>query len=95
MVAQLIQTFPLVSREYKDKEGRPQIFKVKGFIFDDGRNTFYAEAQQEWAQFYEDNAISVGSSVIVHPICRCREWEDNNKQKRYSNEVTISNIKKL
>lgn len=95
MVTTLVQALPLVSREYTDRQGQSQIFKSKGFIFDDGQSTIYAEAVQEWAQRYEDYPIENGSTVIIYPVCRCRSWEDNNKVTHYSNEFTIQNIKKL
>lgn len=95
MVAKIISILPLVCREYQDRDGRPQVFKSKGFIFDDGRNTIYAEALQELAQFFEEHPLSPNDSVIVHTVCRARSFKDSQGNERYSNEVTISNIKVL
>lgn len=95
MITTLVQALPLVIREYTDRQGQTQIFKSKGFIFDDGQSSIYAEAVQEWAQRHEDYPVPVGSSVIIHPVCRCRSWKDNNNVEHYSNEFTIQNIKKV
>lgn len=94
MICKIVQVFPLQVREYTDRDNRPQVFKSKGFLLDDGRHTIYAEAIQEWAQFHEDNKVKANDTVICHPVCRARSYKDNQGNERYSNEITIQAIKK-
>lgn len=95
MVAKIISVFPLIVREYTDREGRTQTFKSKGYIFNDGKSEFYAEAVQEWAEHNEHQDYKILSSVAIHPTIRCRKFNDKEGKERYSNEITITAIMPL
>ena len=84
----IIKVFPLNIREYTTKDGQKQVWKSKGFLLSDGRNSTYAEAQMACAESLESLAFNGGEVVNAHLHTTAREYESNG-MKRYYNEVTI------
>lgn len=95
MILKIDKVFPLVAREYTDRDGRKQVFKSKGFVLRDDRNYYYAEAVQEWAEHWENNPIKEGTTVKTTLKCNARQYKDAQGVVRYSNEISIANIMKV
>lgn len=92
MIAKITEVFPLVERNYTDKNGLAQTFKSKGFLFMTSCGSFYGEAVQEWAEHWERQNLKKNHCVDVNPSMRYREYKDGNGLTRFSNEVTIANM---
>ena len=92
MLVKILEVFPMVSREYQDRDGRTQTFKSKGFIMMSSKGAFYAEAVQEWASHWDSQNLKKNHCADVSISTRCRDYTDNNGNKRYSNEITITNM---
>lgn len=91
MVYRIIKVEKLSTHNYTDRQGKPAIWKTKGFLLSDGRNNFYAEAQQSMAESLETLALKSGELVVCHVKFNAREYETNGV-KRYSNEVIIDSL---
>lgn len=91
MVYRVVKVFSLQVREYKSKDGQQQVWKSKGLLLSDGRNSMYAEAQMLTAESIETLALSGGEVVVAHTRLIAREYESNGV-KRYANEVVIDNM---
>lgn len=92
MIAKITEVFPMVERNYTDKNGLAQTFKSKGFLFMTSNGSFYGEAVQEWAEHWERQNLKKNHCVDVNPSMRYREYKDANGVTRFSNEVTIANM---
>lgn len=94
MTAKILMVYPLVSREYTDRENQQKVFKSKAIIIHDGKSSIYAEAIQDIADQLESQNLQVGDMVSIHLSCRAREYNDTKGNKRVSNEITITNLMK-
>lgn len=92
MITKVIMVFPLVEREYTDRENRKQVFASKGLVLHDGKSSIYAEAIQEQAREVDKLDLQVGEAVSAHIQCRVREYTDSQGTKRVSNEITLTNL---
>ena len=80
---------PLVTREYQTREGRTDLFKVKGFILSNGQSTFYCEAVQQTAETLENMQLVAGNVGNAVMTFRARDYKDSQGTTRYSNEITL------
>lgn len=92
MVAKVIVVYPLVEREYTNREGKKAIFKSKGLGIHNGRSSIYAEALQEEADEVERMNLQVGEMVSVHLRCNVRSYTDSKGDNRVTNDITITNL---
>lgn len=93
MIAVIIKVFPLMVRDYQDRDGRPLQFKSKGFVMLTDHDSFYVEALQDWAEHHENTSKpNEGDVVSFTPTFRCREYKTAQGETRFSNEVTITNL---
>lgn len=92
MLVKILEVFPLVERQYTDRDGRQQTFLSKGFILMSSHGNFYAEAVQDWASHWEKQNVKKNRVVDVALSYRCRDYKDANGLTRYSNELTITNM---
>ena len=83
---------PLSERAYTDRNNQPQTFTSQGFILTDGINTVYAETLGNYAKAAVALKLEEGRQVMVCLETSARDWQDNNGQTHYSNEVRITNI---
>lgn len=95
MVAKVIIVYPLVEREYTNREGKKAIFKSKGLGIHNGRSSIYAEALQEEADEMERLNLQVGEIVSVHLRCNVRSYTDSQGNSRVTNDITITNLMRL
>lgn len=95
MVTKVLKVFETQERTYTDKQGVQQQWKSKGFIFHDGRSSFYAEANQEVCASIEALKVKVGDTVMLHVFCYARTYKDKEQRERVNNEMTILNMTKL
>lgn len=94
MVVKIIKVFPLVEREWTDRNGQTQIFKSKGILFFDG-NSYYGEALQEKAIEFDDMDLQTGEVAIIDCECKARSYKDSKGIERITNEITIKHICRL
>lgn len=92
MTAKVIIVYPLVEREYTNREGKKAVFKSKGLIVHNGRSSIYAEALQEEADEIEKFNLQVGEMVIVHLRCNVRNYTDSKGDNRVTNDITITHL---
>lgn len=90
--AKVLIVYPLVSREYTDRENNQRIFKSKGIILHDGQSSIYGEAIQDMAEQIDQMNLQVGEMVSVHLLCKAREYTDNNGTRRVTNEITLTHL---
>ncbi len=83
------EVLPLSERQYIDKQGAQQVYASRGFILTDGVDTLYAEVSGDKARRTDYKAEQW---VAVQMTAHAREYTDKNNQKRYSNEMTITNL---
>ncbi|MBQ7471025.1 MAG: hypothetical protein IJS97_01160 [Prevotella sp.] len=84
------QQFPCTEREYTTKDGEKKVFLSKGFILDDGIDSFYAEMVGDQARScgnYDTNVYHSAQCTM-----RCREWKDKDGHPHYSNEIVINKL---
>ena len=94
MVAKIVKVFPIVEREWTDRNRQSQIFKSKGIVFFDGQS-FYGEAIQEKATEIEGMKIQAGEVVLIDFENRTRSYKDTKGIERITNEITIKNVCRL
>lgn len=92
MVAKVIVVYPLIEREYTNREGKKAIFKSKGLGIHNGRSSIYAEALQEEAEEVERMNLEVGEMVSIHLRCNVRGYTDSQNNNRVTNDITITNL---
>lgn len=92
MVAKVLVVYPLVEREYTNRENKKCIFKSKGFGLHTGKSSIYAEALQEQAEELEKMNLQCGEMVSVYLQCRVREYTDSQGNKRVANDITITHL---
>lgn len=92
MTAKILMVYPLVSREYTDRENQQKVFKSKAIIIHNGKSSIYAEAIQDMADQVESQNVKIGDMVNIYLTCRAREYTDAKGSKRVANEVTINNL---
>lgn len=92
MLVKILEIMPLVQRNYNDRDGREQVFVSKGFVMMGAHGAFYAEAIQEWASHWDKQNLKKNHVVDVALSYRCRDYTDKEGVKRYSNELTITNM---
>ena len=82
--------FPLTEREYTTRQGEQRKLAVKGFILDDGIDSFYAEMIGDQAR----NCGNYDTNIVHATQCqmKCREWKDKDGNDRYSNEIVINKL---
>lgn len=85
----ILSQFPLVERQYVDRNGQPQVFASRGFILGDGINTMYAEMQGDLARAAAN--IQYDQAVLHSALLQTtmRDYRDKDGNVRYSNEVRI------
>lgn len=85
----ILSQFPLVERQYVDRNGQPQVFASRGFILGDGINTLYAEMQGDLARATAN--IQYDQAVLHSALLQTtmRDYRDKDGNVRYSNEVRI------
>jgi len=84
------QQFPLIEREYTTRQGEQKKISTRGFILDDGIDTFYAEMVGEQARNCGNYDTNVYHSVQCQ--IKCREWKDKDGKDHYSNEIIINKL---
>lgn len=85
----ILAQFPLVERQYVDRNGQPQVFTSRGFIFGDGINTIYAEMQGEQARACANIKYD---QAVLHAVMlqtTMRDYRDKDGNVHYNNEVRI------
>lgn len=92
MLVKLVKVFPLVSRQYTDRQGQTQVFKSKGFIINAGDGNIYAEAIQETATAIEEILPKDGECAFVQLAYAARTYKTAQGEERISNEVTIRQL---
>lgn len=89
MVVKIVKVYPMLSRQYTDRQGQTQVFKSKGFIINGGDGNIYAEAIQEQATDLDSKDIHEGDCAFVQLGFVARPYKDSKGEERVSNEVTI------
>lgn len=92
MLVKITKVFPMVSREYRTREGRTEIFYSKPFLFTDGRSSMFAEATMSTAQSLESLNLVEGNVGNLTLVCMAREYTDTKGTLRYSNELTVQSF---
>lgn len=92
MVVKIVSVMPMAQRAYTDRQGRPDVFKTKGFILLHSTGEFYVEAVQKDAEALEAMDIKSGDIAFVSFRVVCRSYKTAQGDTRYSNEITLSNM---
>lgn len=93
MLVTIQEQLPLVTRQYDNKRtGRPDVFYSKGFVLNDGLNTFYAEAIGALAQRLEAEPLNPSGFVVAEISMIARKYEDKDHNVRYSTDITIQRM---
>lgn len=94
MVTKIIKVFPLIEREWTDRNGQTQKFKSKGILFFDGQS-YYGEALQEKATEIEGMQLQNGEVALIDWENKARSYKDSKGVERITNEITIKNVCRL
>ncbi len=85
----IVEELPLRERSYSDQNGQQKVFVTKGFIVTDGINKFCAEAVGDLARALDQNVPDINIPHLVSYEISCREWTDQQKQRRFENGIRI------
>jgi hypothetical protein len=88
-IVMIKEQLPLRERSYTDQQGQQKLFVTTGFIFTDGINAFYAEAVGDTARALDQAKPDTTVPHLVNLEVTCREWTDNQNQRRFENGVRI------
>ena len=86
---QILEQLPLKERSYTDQSGQQKVFVTTGFVLTDGINKFYAEATGDMARALDQQKPSRSVPHLVSYELSCREWLDQQQQRRFENGVKI------
>lgn len=92
MFVQIIQVFPLISRDYTDRQGNRQQFLSKGLLVETGHGTLFVEGVQEIATQIEKLQLKEKDCCLLQIGSVARSYKTSSGEERYSNEVTIKRI---
>lgn len=92
MVVKIQKVMPLVKRPWTDKMGNQQVFRSKGFIFNDGENVFYAEALQENADLFDTWEIKEGDVVSIFTQTTVHEYKTAQGETRFQNDIVVRKL---
>ncbi len=91
-LVKIVEELPLHERSYTDQNGQQKVFVTKGFVVTDGVNKFCAEAVGDLARALDQQKLEVG---IPYSMCfelSCREWLDQQQQRRFENGIRVVRI---
>lgn len=86
------QQLPLQQRDYIDKAGQPQQFKVVGFILKSGFDTFFAEAVQEQAETFANYPTQPNTFYKAQLTASARNFVDAKGLTRWQTELRITKL---
>ena len=76
-------------RSYTDQQGQQKVFVSTGFVLTDGINTMFAEAVGDMARALDQQKPDLPIPHLVTFELSCREWLDQQQQRRFENGVRI------
>ncbi len=91
----IIEELPLRERSYTDQNGQQKVFVTKGYVVTDGVNKFCAEAVGDLARALEKQSPRLLETYLLSYELSCREWLDQQQQRRFENGVRILKISKF
>ncbi len=91
----IIEELPLRERSYQDQNGQQKVFVTKGFIVTDGVNKFCAEAVGDLARALDQQKPELNTPYAMSFEISCREWNDQQNQRRFENGIRMTRIVKF
>jgi hypothetical protein len=83
------EQLPMRERSYTDQQGQQKVFVSTGFVLTDGINTMFAEAVGDMARALDQQKPDQTLPHLVTFELSCREWLDQQQQRRFENGVRI------
>jgi hypothetical protein len=83
------EQLPMRERSYTDQQGQQKVFVSTGFVLTDGINTMFAEAVGDMARALDQQKPDLTIPHLVTFELSCREWLDQQQQRRFENGVRI------
>jgi hypothetical protein len=83
------EQLPMRERSYTDQQGQQKVFVSTGFVLTDGINTMFAEAVGDMARALDQQKPDLTTPHLVTFELSCREWLDQQQQRRFENGVRI------
>ncbi len=88
-LVKIVEELPLRERSYQDQNGQQKVFVTKGFVVTDGINKFCAEAVGDMARALEQKKPELNVPYAMSFELSCREWTDQQNQRRFENGIRI------
>ncbi len=94
-LVKIMEELPLRERSYQDQNGQQKVFVSKGFVVTDGINKFYAEATGDLARALDQQKPQLQVPYLLSFEISCREWLDQQHQRRFEDSVRIVRLAKF
>ncbi len=91
----IMEELPMREHSYQDQNGQQKVFVTKGFVVTNGINRFFAEATGEYARALEQKKPELHTPYMMSIELSCREWMDQQQQRRFENGIRIVKLAKL